>query len=146
MSAYLASDRNFLSRYDPRLCRAPPSEASVNLIDTPDDRNSWSRASVELHSRCSRSGRCQSALVSRNSKKEPIVSGSICTVSSGMIAALVSLHESRHGAAGVIVTGIMDAVLFSRSWSAEKHAVWNLRCQKVLSIQRCSRYPTMHFW
>ena len=90
--------------------------------------------SSELHSRCTRSGRCHSALVSRNSKKEWIVAGLICTVSSGMIAGLVSLDDSRHRAAGVIVTGIMDTVL-ARSWSAEKHAVWNLRCRKVLSIR-----------
>ena len=32
--------------YDPRSSRAPPSEVSVNLMDTPDNRNSWSRASV----------------------------------------------------------------------------------------------------
>ena len=123
--------------YDPRSSCAPPSEASVNLIDTPDGRNFWSRALVEFHSRCSRSGCCQSALVSRNSKKELLVSGSICTLSSSMIAGLVSLDDSGHRAAGVIDTGIMDAVLL-RSWSAEKHAVWNLRCRKVLSIQMCS--------
>ena len=91
----------------------------MNLIDTPKDRNLWSRASVKLHSRCSRSGRCQSALVSRNSKKESIVSGSICTLLSGMIAGLVSLDDSRHRAAGVIVTGIMDVVL-ARSWDARE--------------------------
>ena len=71
------------------------------------------------------------------------MSGSICTLLSGMIAGLVSLSDSRHRVAGVIVTGIMDAVL-ARSWSVEKHAVWNLRCWKVLlSIHLCSGYPTM---
>ena len=84
----------------------------MNLMDTPGDKNSWSRASVELHSRCSRRGLCQSALVSRKSKKEPIVPAvSICTLTSSMIAGLVSLDDSRHGIAGIIVTGIMDAVL-----------------------------------
>ena len=75
---------------------APPSEVSVNLMDTPDDRNLWSRSLVEVHLRYSRRGRCQSALVSRNSKKESIVSRSICTLPPGMIAGLVSLDDSRH--------------------------------------------------
>ena len=119
--------------YDPRSSRAPPSEARKNLMDTPDDRNACSRASVELHSRCYRRGRCHSALVSRKSKKESIVSGTMCTVLSGMIAGHVSLDDSRQRVSGVIVTGLMDAVV-ARSWSAEKHAVSNLPCRKVLSI------------
>ena len=98
-------------------------------MDTPDDRNSCSRASDKLHSRCFRSGR----LVSRKSKKESIVSGTMCTVLSGMIAGHVSLDDSRQRVAGVIVTGMMDAVVV-RSWSAEKHAVSNVRYRKVLSI------------
>ena len=73
----------------------------------------------ELHLRCSRRGRCQSALVSRKSKKESIVSGLICTLSSGMIAGLVSLNDSKYRITVVIVTGIMDAVL-ARSWSSAK--------------------------
>ena len=81
---------------------------------------------------------------SRKSKKEAILSGSICTLSSGTIAGLVSLDESKHCVTGVIVTEIIEAVL-ARLWSAEKHAVWNLCCRKVLSIYLCSRYPTMHF-
>ena len=104
-------------------------------MDTPDDRNSCSRASVELHSRCSRSGRCHSPLVSRKLKKESMVSGVVmCTVSSGMIAGRVSLDDIRQRVAGVIVTGMMDAVVVVRSWSAKKHAVWKFRCRKVLSI------------
>ena len=66
--------------------------------------------------------RCQSVLVSRNSKKESSVSGASCTLSSCMVAGLVSLDDSKHRDAGVIATGIMD-VVFARSWSAEKHAV-----------------------
>ena len=72
------------------------------------------------------------------------MSGASCTLSSGMFAGLVSLDDSRHSVAGVIVTGMMDAV-FARSWSAEKHAVWKRRCQKVLSIQLCSQYSRMRF-
>ena len=67
----------------------------MNLMDTPDERNSCDRASVELHSRCSSSGSCHSSLVSMKSKKESIVSGSICALSSGMIAGRVSLDDSR---------------------------------------------------
>ena len=63
-----------------------------------------------------------------------MVSGAMRTLSSGTIAGLVSLDDSRRRIAGVIVTGMMDAVVL-RSWSAEKHAVSNLRCRKVLSIQ-----------
>ena len=74
-----------------------------------------------------------------------MVAGSVCTLSSGMIAGLVDLDDSGHRVAGVIVTGIMNAVL-ARSWNAEKHAVWNLCCRKVVSKQLCSRYPTMRFW
>ena len=70
--------------------------------------------------------------------------GSICTLSSSMIDGLVSLEDSRHRVTGVLVAGMMDVVL-ARSWSAEKHAVWNLCCWKVLSIHLCSRYPTMRF-
>ena len=114
--------------------RAPPSEARVNLIDTPDDRNSCSRPSVELHSRCSKSGRCHSSLVSRKSKNESMVSVVMRTLSSVTIAGLVSLDDSRQRVAGVIVIGMMDAVVV-RSCNAEKHAVWNFRCRKVLSIQ-----------
>ena len=106
----------------------------MNLMDTPDERNSCNRASVELHSRCSSSGRCHSSLVSMKSKTESIVSGSICALSASTIAGRVSLDDSRHRAVGVIVIGIMDAV-FSRSWVAEKHAVSNRRCLKVLVIQ-----------
>ena len=102
-------------------------------METPDDRNSCRRASVELHSRCSRRGRCHSALVSRKSKKESIMAGAMCTLSSLMIAGRVSLDDSRQRVSGVIVTGMMDAVV-ARSWSAEKHAVSNLPCRKVLSI------------
>ena len=65
------------------------------------------------------------------------VSGAICTVFSCMVAGLASLDDSKHHVAGVIVTGMIDAV-FARSWSAEKHAVWNCRCRKMLSIQLCS--------
>ena len=106
----------------------------MNLIATPDDRNSCSLASVELHSRCSSKGRCHASLVSRKSKKDSMLSGTIVIVSSGMIAGRVSLEDSRHRAVGVIVTGMMD-VVFSRSWSAEKQAVSNRRCLKVLVIQ-----------
>ena len=95
---------------------------SVNLIDTPDDRNFCSRASVELHSRCSRSGRCHSSLVSKKSKNESMVSVVMRTFSSGTIAGLVSLDDSRQRVAGVIVTGMMDAVVVG-SWSAVKQAV-----------------------
>ena len=67
------------------------------------------------------------------------MSGAICTWLSGTaVAGLMSLDDSKHRVAGVIVTGIMDAVLFWRSWSAKKHAVWNLRCQKVLSRYSCA--------
>ena len=82
--------------------------------------------------------------MSRKSKKESIVSGLICTLSSGMIAGLVSLNDSKYRITVVIVTGIMDAVL-ARSCSAKKHAVWNRRCRQVLSIHWCSRIPTMRF-
>ena len=73
------------------------------------------------------------------------MSGSIWTFSSGIIAGRVSLDDSKHRAAEVITTGIMNAVLSRSCSSAEKHAVWNLLCRKVLSIQLCSRYPTMRF-
>ena len=46
----------------------------------------------------------------------------------------MSLDDSRQRVAGVIVTGMMDAVVV-RSCSAEKAAVWNFGCRKVLSIQ-----------
>ena len=75
-------------------------------MDTTDDRNACSRASVELHLRCSRRGHCYSALVSRKWKKESIVYGAMCTVSSGISAGCVSLHDSRQRVAGVIVTGM----------------------------------------
>ena len=41
--------------WDPRSLRAPLSlsEASINLIDSPYERNSWCRLPVEVHSRCS---------------------------------------------------------------------------------------------
>ena len=61
------------------------------------------------------------------------MSGAMCTLLSGMIAGRVSLDDLRQPVAGVIVSGMMDAVV-ARSWSAEKHAVSNLRCRKVLSI------------
>ena len=82
------------------------------MIDTPDERNPCSsRASVELHSRCSRSGRCHSSLVSRKSKNESMVSVVMRPFSSGTIAGRMSLDDSRQRVADVIVTGMMDAVV-----------------------------------
>ena len=60
-----------------------------------------------------------------------MVSGSVVVMSSGMIAGRVSLEDSRHRAVGVIVTGMMDTVAV-RSCSAEKHAVSNRHCLRVL--------------
>ena len=62
-----------------------------------------------------------------------MVSGSMVIVSSGMSAGQVSLEDSRHRAVEVIVTGMMDVAVV-RSGSAEKQAVSNLRCRKVLVI------------
>ena len=78
-------------------------------METPDDRNACSRASVELHPRCSRSGRCHSSLVSKKSKNESMVSVVMRTYLSGTITGLVSLDDSRQRVAGVTVTGMMDA-------------------------------------
>ena len=78
---------------------------------------------------------CQSSLVSRKAKNESMVSGAMLTLSSGTIPGLVSLVDSRQRVSGVIlVSGMMDAVVV-RSCSAEKHAVRNFYCQKVLSTQ-----------
>ena len=81
-------------------------------METPDDRNACSRASVELHSRCSRSGRRHSSLVSKKSKNDSMVSVVMRTLLSGTITGLVSLDDSRQRVAGVvIVTGMMDVVV-----------------------------------
>ena len=60
------------------------------------------------------------------------------TLSSRMVADFASLDDSKHRVPGVIVTGIMDAVFLARSWSAEKHAVWNIRCRKALLMHSCA--------
>ena len=49
--------------------------------------------------------------MSRKSKNESMVSVFMRTLSSGTIAGLVSLDDSRQRAVGVIVTGMMDAVV-----------------------------------
>ena len=83
--------------------------------------------------------------MSRNLEKDSIVASAGCTLSSIMVADLMSLEISRHRVAGVTVTGMMDEIV-ERPCSTEKHAVWNRRCRKVLSIQLCSsQYPTMRF-
>ena len=43
----------------------PLLNTSVNLIDLPEDKNSLSPCSSEMHSRCSSSGPCHSVLVPR---------------------------------------------------------------------------------
>ncbi len=95
---------------DPRSSRALPSDASVSLITLLEgDANSLSRCSSEVHSRCSSSGRCHSAWVSRRSQNESRVAGWIGTVSSGTVAGLGSLDESGLRGAVVKETGTMPS-------------------------------------
>ena len=75
-----------------------------------------------------------------------MVSGSICTLLSGMLSGLANLGDSRHRVAGVTDTGSIIHGIVERSGSAEKQSIWNCGCQgqKVLSILLCSsQYPTM---
>lgn len=102
-----------------------PSEASVNLIDLPEDRNSLSPSSFEVHLRCSRRGRCHSALVSRYCEKVFMVWGSIGMVLSGKVTVRISLEDYRHQVVGVTDSaGIMHGI-DKRSGSAKKHYIWN---------------------
>ena len=70
------------------------------------------------------------------------MSGSVSSLSSGMVDGLMSLEDSRHPGPGGTDTGIRD-VVFDRSGNAEKQSIWNRRCWKVLSILLRSQYPTM---
>ena len=68
----------------------------------------------------------------------PMASGSIGIVLSGMVAGLGSLEDSRYQVVSVTDTG-MHGIDGSRSGSAEKHSRWNHQWRKVPLISLCSQ-------
>ena len=60
----LTSYRNSPSKRVDRSSRVTPSDATVNLIDSPEDKNWLSRSLSDMPSRCSSRRRCHSTLVS----------------------------------------------------------------------------------